>query len=744
MNILGKIMNRASNKFYKYEDGNNCEYHLTKILDYKQMKKDFYKVFSLLMVAIILSPIGVSNAQSSIGKVEKWLNVGSLHNWYSSIGQEREADNPAGPDQLWGWQWPGYYPKQDMQAAKGFWIGCRNYTDPQANLTFDYKVVHCGPRPQTGGSSEFFPIEFKHYAKFQPTEVRVDGDPSNYPLQQVEIDELDSNMPYDQMIYNLVNTQLGMTMKRKIYQFSNPYYDNFHVTEYTFINTGNLDDDEEIERTSGDLEDVYFYWQRRHGFIKETRILFGDPTAWGANTMNNEVGPYPAGLNEELRYSYAWHGYYDKFSEYNSVGGPIWYPDDGYGARINAADTVGRLGAPQFTGMMTLFAQNGTDPLTDDTSQPSTTGYESSDGPLQYASDTFNGQQMQDRYALIVKGHPDQSHADWITGGDYVGSLIVGGDKSVNGAGYSYVNGFGPYQVAYGDSVKLIIVEGTSGLSREESIRIGKLFKDGTITVAEKNIAVLGGQDSLHVTFERAMDAFQNDWDVPMAPYPPRTFEVNSRGGRIDLNWTLHPDGPEIKGFEVYRNTLDPVDGYASNEYYSKFEKIADLGPGVVEYQDTTQRQDIAYYYYIVSVGENQPANAALNIPAHTLKSNRSYTQSYTSAYKRSKGEDNITNKVRVYPNPYIISASDNWMFGSSSVERNKISFDKLSGTCKIQIFTELGELIRTIDHNNGSGSDDWDLRTSSNQLVVSGIYIAVVTDDITGDREIVKFSIIR
>ncbi|MDA3861863.1 MAG: hypothetical protein PF445_11635 [Melioribacteraceae bacterium] len=708
------------------------------------MKKDFLKIFSVLILVLFILPMGENNAQSSIGKIEKWLNVGSFHNWYSSIGGERESDNPSGKEQLWGWQWPAYYPKQDVQAAKGLWIGCRNYTDPQASTTFDYKVVHCGPRPQTGGSSEFFPIEFKHYAKFQPTDVRVDGELTYYPGQQVNIDELDPNMPYDQMIYNLVNTQLGMTMKRKIFQFSNPYYDNFHVTEYTFINTGNLDDDDEIERKSGDLEDVYFYFQRRHGFIKETRILFGDPTSWGANTMNNETGPYPAGNNEVLRYSYAWHGYYDKFSAYNSVGGPIWYPDDGFGARINAADTVGRLAAPHFAGMLTLFAQNGTDPLTDDSAQPSTTGYESSDGALQYAADTFNGQQMQDRYSLMVKGHPDQSHADWITGGDYVGSKIVGGDKSINGAGYSYVNGYGPYQVAYGDSVKITIVEGVSGLGRDEAIRIGKLFKAGSITDSEKNIAVLGGQDSLQVTFERAMDAYTNNWDVPLAPYPPRSFEVNSRGGRIDLNWSVNPDGPAVKGFEVYRNTLEAVDGYASNEYFSKFEKIASLDASAIEYQDTTQRQDIAYYYYIVSVGEEQPANPALNIPAYTLKSNRSYTQSYSSAYKRRKGEENITDKVRVYPNPYIISATDNWMFGSSNVERNKISFDKLSGTCTILIFTELGELIRTIDHKNGSGSDDWDLRTSSNQLVVSGIYLAVITDDITGDREIVKFSIIR
>lgn len=708
------------------------------------MKNDFNKIFSILIMMLFVLPFGENSAQSSLGKIEKWLNVGSFHNWYSSMGQEREADYTGKGDQLWGWQWPAYYPMQDMEAAKGLWIGCRNYTDPNANNTkFDYKVVHCGPRPQTGGSSEFFPVEFKQYAKFQPTEVRVDGVLSNYPNQQVNIDEIDPSMPYDQMIYSYVNTEIGMSMKRKIYQFSNPYYDNFHVTEYTFINTGNIDADAEIERTSGDLQDVYFYYQRRHGFIKETRLLFGDKTSWGANALNSEVGPYPAGNNEDLRYSYAWGGYWD-FKEYNNIGGPIWHPDGGYGARINAADTVGRLGAAQFAGMLTLFAQNGTTPTMDDTNQPSTTGYESSDGELMYASDTYNANQMQSRYAFMVKGHPAQSHADWITGGDYVNSKAIGGDKSINGSGYSYVNGFGPYQVAYGDSVKIIIVEGSAGLSREEAIRIGKLFKSGTMSVADKNIAVLTGQDSLHVSFERAMDAFKNEWNIPQAPYPPKSFNVDSRGGRIDLSWASNTDGPEVKGYELYRNTIDPVDGYVSNNYYSKFEKIADLSATETEYQDSTQNQDAAYYYYIVAVGDDSPAVTALNIPAYKLKSSRAYTQSYVSAFKRSKGEPNITEKVRVYPNPYIISASDNWLPQGGSIERNKVMFDKISQTCTIRIFTEIGELIKTIKHTDGSGSDSWDLRTSSNQLVVSGIYIALVTDDKTGDKEIVKFSIIR
>lgn len=710
------------------------------------MKKNSFKKIGLLISILVFTPT-LFFSQSNLGKIEKWLNVGSFHHWYSSIGGEREEDHPAAPTfiQLWGYQWPAIYPRQDMMAASGLWIGAKNYLDPATNTTFDFKVVHCGPRPQTGGSSEFFPIEFKHYAKFQPTEVRVDGALTHIPGQEVNIDEIFPDMPYDQMIYNYVNTQMGMSMKRRIFQFSNSYYDNFHVIEYTFINTGNIDDDEEIERNSGTLEDVYFYFQKRLGFIQETRLIFGTPTQYGANTLNNEFGPYSAGHNDDMRYSYGWFGYWKEFSDYNNIGGPLWYTDAGqFDPRINPADTVGRLAIPQFTGSLTLYAQTSVQDNSNDSNQPSTTGYESSDGDLMYSSDVFNASQMQRRYELMIKGHPEKSHADLITGGDYVNSKAFPGENSANSAGYSYVNGYGPYQIPFGDSIKIVLAVGSSGLSRDECIRIGKLFKDGTINVSEKNTEVLSGADSLRQTFLRASDAYNNNWNIPESPHPPSSFFVTSRGGRIDLEWTLDGGGPVVTGFEIYRNTVDPVDGYASNEYFSKYEKIAELGPNELSYSDSTQRQDIAYYYYIVTLGEDIPTNNDLNIPAHKLRSSRYYTQTYIGAFRRRPGEANITNKVRVYPNPYIISASDNWMFGSNSAERNKIAFDNLSGECKIIIFTEIGERIRTIEHTDGSGSEDWDLRTSSNQLVASGIYIAVIIDSNTGDKEIEKFSIIR
>ena len=707
------------------------------------MKKYFYRIIILnIVLSVCFAPTAIQ-AQEGITKFEKWLAVGELHNWFSSIGCEREEDGPELQQQA-GWRWPAPYLNQDMQAAKGIWIGARNYTDPDVGVTYDYKVVHCGPRPQAGGiNKEFFPVEFTHYAKFNPSPVYVDGEETFLFVNTVDV--VDESLPYDQMLYNVVNTQMGVTMKRKLFQFSTKYHDNYIVHDVTFVNTGNLDGDSDIERTSGDLEDVYFFYQYRMAPCRETRILIGDPTAWGRNTMNDERGPYrnDADNPENLRYQYSWHGYFQDFNKWNNVGGPILEPDEGFGSRIDEADTVGRLGSAQFPGILTLHADASTSDRTDDPSQPSTTGVIHSDGELNYATNTFNPTEMQGRYNMMTKGHPEQSHAETIAGGDFAGSTANPGEGSSNNAGYSFANGFGPYDIPYGDSIRIVMVEASSGLSRDEAIRIGKLYKAGEIDDVQKNEFVLTGRDSLHQTFKRATSVFQNDWAFSQEPpLPPRNFTVDSRGGRIDLAWDVYAQGPAATGFEVWRSSISPVEGYASNQYYSKYELAAELGPEARAYSDTVIDLNTAYYYYVLSVGESVTGNAELNIPAHTLKSSRFFAQTYAPAYKRRPGEETITSIVRVVPNPYIISAEKNTLLYPG--EENKIVFEKISGQCTIKIYTELGELVQTLYHTDGSGSEDWFLRTSSNQLVVSGIYIAVVTDDITGDREIVKFSIIR
>ena len=83
--------------------------------------------------------------------------------------------------------------------------------------------------------------------------------------------------------------------------------------------------------------------------------------------------------------------------------------------------------------------------------------------------------------------------------------------------------------------------------------------------------------------------------------------------------------------------------------------------------------------------------------------------------------------------------------------------FLNIPGQCDIRIFTERGDLIHHVSHNDGSGDEAWHLVTSGRQVIVPGIYLAhiLVTSDIlskdqkniviyNGDSAVLKFAVIR
>ena len=203
----------------------------------------------------------------------KWMAAGSLQSWFSEIGSEIEEGRVK--VQQDGMQWPAIYQYQDGEAARGFWIGATNFTD-QTGKNFPYKVVHVGPR--VTGANEFFPVEFKMISKFDPPVVSVDGLTSyNNPTDN---DEVDPNIKADRMIIDSVNTAIGITMTRKIMQFSQQYHDNYFIYDYTFTNTGNTNKDDAIELPNNTLTGVYFYWQYRNAPVNQTRDDIGNATGW--------------------------------------------------------------------------------------------------------------------------------------------------------------------------------------------------------------------------------------------------------------------------------------------------------------------------------------------------------------------------------------------------------------------------------------------------------------------------------
>ncbi|MBD3224102.1 MAG: hypothetical protein GF313_05195 [Caldithrix sp.] len=707
-------------------------------------------VFALLWLMIGLIP------QTADAQRYQWMNAGALHNWFSEMGNEIEIGRSSSAAQQDGLQWPAILPYQDIQAAKGFWIGCKDFTDERGD-NYPYKVITVGPRSK--GFGEFFPTKFDLVSKFEQPQIYVDG-LLTYE-KSVEVDYVDPTIPADRMIFNELNTLLGLKMERKIMQFSHENHDNYMVYDYTFTNTGNIDDDAEIELPDQTLTDVYFFWQYRYAPCFQTRYIIGNGTGWGMNTMHDARGDgdenpdlYGDPQDEreyngkEIRTQFAWHGYFpDKVVDYDNIGGPIWRVYQPYVAEY---DTIGRLGAPQFAGILTLHADQSATDDTDDPAQPTTTGWYGSDLPETGPnSDPYNVQEMQERYAWMEYGHMKPRHA-WAVekSGDFVNqtngpNLDLSPPKSGRPGGFSIGNGYGPYEIPPGESIRIIMVEAVDGLGTEKCIEYGRQYKNGVIDAETKNEYVLSGKDSLFNTYRNAIDNYQAGWEIPNPPKPPKLFEVTGGGDRISLSWDVF-DTENLAGFRIYRN---------KGEYDNPIEPpelIYEAGKDERSFDDLTPVRGVGYFYYIQSIGENG------------LVSSRYYTQTFDPAFlKRPQGgspidEDRYSlDAVRVVPNPYIISSSDERL--KFPGERDKLAFFNIPGQCKITIFTENGELVETINHTDGSGDAYWNATTYSNQVVVSGVYIAhiEVTADIPGeqpgqllyekgDSKVIKFVVVR
>jgi len=80
---------------------------------------------------------------------------------------------------------------------------------------------------------------------------------------------------------------------------------------------------------------------------------------------------------------------------------------------------------------------------------------------------------------------------------------------------------------------------------------------------------------------------------------------------------------------------------------------------------------------------------------------------------------------VRVVPNPYDIRGRL-LQFGDL-YQYDRIAFYGLPAVCKLKIFTERGDQIWEANHTNGTGDEIWDSKTSSGQIIASGIYILYV-----------------
>lgn len=99
--------------------------------------------------------------------------------------------------------------------------------------------------------------------------------------------------------------------------------------------------------------------------------------------------------------------------------------------------------------------------------------------------------------------------------------------------------------------------------------------------------------------------------------------------------------------------------------------------------------------------------------------------------------------KIRVVPNPYVVSSLYEPEFGELRREPlRQIQFINLPPECTIYIFTVDADLVKTIHHSSTSGTAVWDLRAEGNREIAPGVYIYVVKSQDSEHME--RFAVIK
>jgi hypothetical protein len=281
---------------------------------------------------------------------------------------------------------------------------------------------------------------------------------------------------------------------------------------------------------------------------------------------------------------------------------------------------------------------------------------------------------------------------------------------------------------------------------------IGAEWLAGNISDQEKRDAILTGKDSLFQAMDRANWAWHRGLDIPDPP-PPPDLTVTSDADRILVEWS-YPDESYFKdpdtgvddweAWRVYRKKgaayVNSPDDNHSGERWEVVYETTDKNE--TNYIDTDVTRGVSYYYAVTALDDGSQNTDGL-FPGQKLESSRYANKTGLPAIPFKAGRDR-SDQVRVVPNPATIAAGALGFPG----EKNQILFANLPYKCKLEIFTETGDRIKTIEHN-GTDQEIWYQKTDGNQYVMSGIYILAVleAEDVDGKSlpdNFVKFILVR
>jgi hypothetical protein len=187
-----------------------------------------------------------------------------------------------------------------------------------------------------------------------------------------------------------------------------------------------------------------------------------------------------------------------------------------------------------------------------------------------------------------------------------------------------------------------------------------------------------------------------------------------------------------------------------STHYNDTFTFKVGTTRNVLRFYDTNVLKGEPYYYAVTAL-DNGTQNLHGLQPGASVEGSRYMNINALSVSPFDPGV-NSNKEIAVVPNPWSIDQGVRLFSGN---DRNRLLFTGLPPLAKLQIFTETGDLVFSINHRSLSDTELWHQQTSSGQIVNSGIYILAVTEaqefnftqNVVGGKlpdAFVKFAIIR
>lgn len=647
--------------------------------------------------------------------------------------------------------------QQDLWGGAGFRLVTTNWWDPIYPDSL-HKVAIFGP------TNEYLPQgkvvaggELTNYARFGYPEQYVDFEPLALPEFSTIDPEMLGEYSYDQVVEVTSENILGVQLARKLMAWSQSLNDDYVIL------------DVELTNVSGDtLPDFYINVESN-----------------GENTYHS-TGNNPTLRGEEaIQTSYTWQHYYGGrvgdslrvFYEYSADDPDIAGDDMGK----PAISQNGRLVFPKFVWYSILHAskQPYTNPADDedDFLQPKVTYIGKSNLiPYSEESDEFGSKNfwaIRGAYSEFLPmtgetwdGTYHGVNSDEYGSADFSALDAVSKDNN-NSKLYS---SFGPYTFLPGQKIRLVFASGYSGLSLEKGKEIGRKWLNGTLEDPtdipnpetgylptnfvfpdgatemdrRKDRWISTGIDSVMASASRAKWNFDHSYKIPLSPPPPSRIDITGLGTGVEIKWA-DAEAEAMPNFAGYR-IMRRISNLDSVFYDVVYNSGSDDKATEHLFVDTTVIVGAQYYYYV----QSKARITADDLTAHPstrgkiMYSNRVLHPNLTPVFPPYFSQDDLS-KIRIVPNPYNIN--DPLLRDVGWTDRRGLMFLNLPPEVTIKIFTENGDWVQTLEHYSPptvlAGNKFWDMITRNQQVIHSGVYIAVFeTPD--GQTSMQKFLVIR